>query len=162
DHRHGQGRPRLLGTERLRGRCLYRNRRVPVVARVVRFGRTARLVHAVQASTFLVLLGTGLCEIYLQGVVGNRPLLRQIPLTAAFFFVFGPALVAMAGDRFAIRRDIDEVDSWNREDLDWIRGPRLTPRHGSAQPGRFNAGQKLNAIFTVYCTVAFTATGLVM
>jgi formate dehydrogenase subunit gamma len=130
--------------------------------RVVRFGRTARFVHAVQAVTFLTLLVTGLSEIYLSGVIGERALLRQVHLTAAFFFVFGPPLIALAGDHLAIRRDIGEIDTWTKSDRVWLRKPALKPRPGTPPPGRFNAGQKLNAIFTVYCTLAFAASGLIL
>ena len=133
-------------------------------ARVVRFNRTERWVHAVQAISFLVLLFTGLAIslTFMESLVGHRALMRQVHLTAAFFFVFGPGLVALAGDRLAIGSDIHEVDSWAKDDIRWLAHPSTSPDARTPPAGRYNAGQKLNAIFTVYCTVAFGITGLIL
>jgi formate dehydrogenase subunit gamma len=131
---------------------------------VVRFNRTARLVHAVQALSFLILLFTGLAISlsWMEALVGNRELMRQIHLTSAFFFVFGPALVALAGDRISIKADIVEVETWTADDIRWLKSPRVEPASWTPPAGRYNAGQKLNAIFTVYCTLAFGVTGLIL
>ena len=133
-------------------------------ARVLRFNRTERWVHWVQAVTFLLLLGTGLAigVAGLQGLIGNRATLREIHLISAFFFVFGPALVALAGDRWAIRQDKKAVEEWSGDDVRWLAHPTTQPNAYSPPPGRYNAGQKLNAIFTVYATLAFGVTGLIM
>ena len=67
--------------------------------------------------------------------------------------------MALAGDRLSIGKDIHEVDTWNGDDIAWLRRP--TPRPDSFTPpvGRYNAGKKLNTIFTVQRTLAFGATG---
>jgi formate dehydrogenase subunit gamma len=121
--------------------------------RVLRFNRTERWVHWTQASTFLVLLFTGLAISlsWMEALIGHRALLREIHLAAAFFFVFGPAIIAIAGDTRSIRDDAREVDRWSPDDV------RLGARHG-----RYNGGQKANAIFTVYSTLAFGVTGLIL
>ncbi len=84
--------------------------------RVMRFDRTARVVHWVQALTFLSLLCTGLLisVAALQELVGHRALLREIHLIMAFFFVFGPALVALSGNLSSIRSDKKEVEEWTQ------------------------------------------------
>ena len=136
----------------------------PAPARVLRFNRTERAVHAVQAASFLILLFTGLSISWaaLEGLIGHRELLRQIHLTTAFFFVFGPALVALAGDRLSIREDIRDVDRWSRDDVRWLKSPATEPGPDTPPVGRYNTGQKLNAIFTVYCTLAFGVSGLIL
>lgn len=131
---------------------------------VLRFNRTERLVHWVQAITFLLLLSTGLIisVASLETVVGHRAFLREVHLIAAFFFVFGPALVALAGNFRSIRQDEREVDGWTRDDIRWLARPKVEPDALTPPAGRYNAGQKANAIFTVYSVVAFGVTGLIM
>lgn len=132
--------------------------------RVPRFNRTERWVHAVQAITFLLLAFTGLAISInsLETLIGHRALMRQVHLTAAFFFVFGPALVALAGDRLSIREDARQVDQWTKDDVRWLAHPTIHPTEHTPPQGRYNAGQKLNAVFTVYSTLTFTVTGLIV
>jgi formate dehydrogenase subunit gamma len=131
---------------------------------VVRFTRTERAVHWIHAVTFLTLLATGLIlsTAALEGLVGHRALLREIHLASAFFFVFGPALVALAANRRAVGEDAGQIDGWTEDDMRWLRAPHLEPRPGTPPQGKFNAGQKLNAIFTVYATFAFSLSGLIL
>lgn len=133
-------------------------------AYVLRFGRTERAVHWVQAGTFLVLIVTGLALglTQLETLIGHRALLRQVHLAAAFFFVFGPALVALAGNRRAMSREAAAVDTWTEDDLRWLMHPTVSPDSGAPPAGKYNAGQKLNAIFTLYSTLAFAVTGLIL
>lgn len=136
----------------------------PATDPVVRFDRTERLVHWVHAATFLTLLGSGLIlgTNSLEALVGRRALLHEIHLVAAFFFVFGPAAVALAGNRGAIGQDTHDIDRWSGDDFHWLSHPDFQPDRWSHPQGRFNAGQKLNAIFTVYAIFAFALTGLIM
>ncbi len=122
------------------------------------------MVHWVQASSFLLLLATGLMISItsLESLVGHRALLREVHLATAFFFVFGPAIVALAGNYRSVREDAREVDRWTRDDLRWLAHPKVDPDPWTPPAGRFNAGQKLNAIFTVYSTLAFGVTGLIL
>jgi formate dehydrogenase subunit gamma len=138
----------------------------PAVDRVTRFTRTERTVHWVQAVTFLTLLlsGFALALPQIEAWIGHRALLREMHLSSAFFFFFGPAIVALSGDRRSMALDVEAVDTWDADDLRWlIPWPilRLFGVHTPAQ-GRFSAGQKLNAIFVVWSTLTFTVTGLFM
>ncbi|GAC1462753.1 MAG: hypothetical protein NVS2B16_02240 [Chloroflexota bacterium] len=134
--------------------------------RIPRFNRTERAVHWVQAISFLALLVSGfvLALPQFESVVGHRALLREVHLASAFFFFFGPAIVGLAGDRRALARDIAEVDTWEKDDLRWMIPFPVLRLFGIATPpqGRFNAGQKANALFVVWSTVTFTVTGLLM
>lgn len=135
-------------------------------ARITRFTRTERSIHWVQATSFLVLLITGfaLALPTIESWIGHRALLREIHLSSAFFFFFGPAIVALAGDRRSIALDVAAVDIWDRDDLRWLIPFPILRLFGIPAPpqGRFNAGQKLNAIFVVWSTVTFTVTGLLL
>jgi formate dehydrogenase subunit gamma len=134
--------------------------------RIQRFTRTERGVHWVQAVSFLVLLITGfaLALPQVESAIGNRALLREIHLSAAFFFFFGPAIVALSGDRKSVAADVASVDTWDQDDLRWLIPFPILRAFGVNTPpqGRFNAGQKLNAIFVAWCTLTFTVTGLII
>src|SRR5579872_4998977 len=86
--------------------------RVSTPERIQRFTRTERGVHWVQASSFLVLMLSGfvLALPQFEAAIGHRALLREIHLSAAFFFFFGPAIVALSGDRRSVARDVEAVD----------------------------------------------------
>lgn len=139
----------------------------PVVAAsqsVLRFTRTERAVHWVHAVTFLTLLLTGfiLSISTLEGIVGHRALLRELHLASAFFFVFGPGLLTRAGNRAAMKDDARAIDRWSGDDVRWLRHPSVNPTQRTPPQGKFNAGQKLNGIFTVYATFAFGLTGVIL
>jgi formate dehydrogenase subunit gamma len=138
----------------------------PVTGRVQRFTRTERGVHWTQATGFLVLLITGfvLALPQLEASIGHRALLREFHLTAAFLFAFGPTIVALAGDRASLGRDVRAVDVWDEDDLRWLLPFPLLRLAGIQTPpqGRFNAGQKLNAIFVAWSTLTFVVTGFIL
>ena len=135
-------------------------------ARVTRFTRTERGVHWVQAVSFLSLLVTGfaLSIPLIESWFGHRALLREIHLSSAFFFFFGPAVVALAGDRRSLAQDVTAVDTWDSDDLRWLVPFPILRLFGVATPpqGRFNAGQKLNAIFILWSVLTFSVTGLML
>jgi formate dehydrogenase subunit gamma len=125
--------------------------------RLPRFTRTERAVHWVHAAAFVVLLATGLC-LYLPSLaeaVGRRPLLKTIHLYTAIAWLVALALVVAAGDRRSLRATLHEIDTFDRDDRDWLR------RRGTPQ-GRLNAGQKLNAIITAAFAILFGVTGVLL
>jgi formate dehydrogenase subunit gamma len=134
--------------------------------RIPRFTRTERAMHWVQASSFLLLLLTGFALQLpsIESILGNRELLREIHLSGAFFFFFGPAIVALSADRSSVGDDVRAVDTWDADDLRWLIPFPVLRLFGIRTPpqGRFNAGQKLNAIFVVWSTLTFTITGLII
>jgi formate dehydrogenase subunit gamma len=131
---------------------------VAAAPRVLRFTRTERAVHWVQAATFLLLLFSGfsLSLPAIEGLIGHRDALREIHLSSAFFYAIAPMAVALGANRASVARDVQAVEEWDGEDLQWLVPGSRT------DPGRFNAGQKLNAIFVAWSTVAFTLTGFIM
>jgi formate dehydrogenase subunit gamma len=120
----------------------------------------------VQALSFLTLMATGLALSipWVESVFGHRALLREIHLSSAFFFAFGPLVVALAGDRGSLAADVASVDTWDVDDLRWLLPSPILRLMGVNPPpqGRFNAGQKLNAIFVTWSVLVFTMTGLIL
>ncbi len=124
---------------------------------VRRFSRTERALHWVNAAGFFVLLASGLV-LYLPSLavqVGRRPLVKDVHFWTGIAWVAALALVALLGDRRGLLRTARELDTFEREDVAWLKR-RFAPQ------GRFNAGQKINAALTAAFTVLFLASGLLL
>lgn len=124
---------------------------------VRRFSRTERAIHWVHATSFFVMLATGLV-LYLPALsvaVSNRPLVKTIHIYTAIAWLAALVLVLLVGDRAGIRRTLRDLDLFDRDDRRW-----LTAR--PAPQGRFNAGQKLNAALTGAFAVLFTLSGFLL
>jgi formate dehydrogenase subunit gamma len=132
----------------------------PPAARVLRFGATERNLHTLHASAFAVMFTTGLV-LYVPAfaqVFSSRPLMKAIHLTAAVAWLTALALVAILGDRRALRRTRRELERLDADDLLWLRSRGA---HGVPQ-GRFNAGQKLHAVVQAALALLFTVSGVLL
>jgi len=112
--------------------------------RVLRFSRTERAVHWVNAFGFLFLLATGLI-LYLPRLstaVGRRPLIKDLHFWGGIGWVSALVLVALLGDRRGLLRTWREVE---------------TLRHD-----RFNVGQKVNALLNAAFLILFLVSGLLL
>lgn len=124
---------------------------------VRRFSRTERTLHWVNAICFLYLLATGLI-LYLPSLsvlVSRRQLIQVMHFWGGVAWVSLLAIVVVLGDRRGILRLARELDAFDRDDRNWLRG------HWAPQ-GRFNAGQKLNATLTAAFTILFLVSGLLL
>jgi formate dehydrogenase subunit gamma len=122
-----------------------------------RFSRTERALHWVHASAFFVLLGSGLV-LYLPRLsvlVSRRQLVKDVHLYTALAWAVLIALLLLLGLRQGLRQTIRELERFDADDLRWLL------RRGG-QPGRFNAGQKLNAIVTAAFAVLFAISGFLL
>jgi formate dehydrogenase subunit gamma len=125
---------------------------------VQRFTRTERLVHWVHAAAFFVLLGSGLV-LYLPSLstaIARRQLLMDIHLYTGWSWAGALILVALLGNRSALRRTVREIDLFDRDDRRFLRGHIHVPQ------GRFNAGQKVNVIITAAFAVLFFVSGMLL
>jgi formate dehydrogenase subunit gamma len=123
---------------------------------VPRFSRVERLLHWVNAAGFFFLLVTGLI-LYLPRLsmlVSRRQLIQSIHFWGGVGWLGALAAVVLLGGRrlLATARELDTFDS---DDLHWLRG------RGGPQ-GRFNAGQKINAILTAAFAVLFGISGVLL
>jgi formate dehydrogenase subunit gamma len=123
---------------------------------VPRFSRVERLLHWVNALGFFFLLATGLI-LYLPRLsmlVSRRQLIQSIHFWGGVGWLGALAAVILLGGR-RLLATARELDSFDRDDLRWLRG------RGGPQ-GRFNAGQKINAILTAAFAVLFGVSGLLL
>jgi formate dehydrogenase subunit gamma len=134
---------------------------------VERFDATERLFHWAFAVPFLITLVTGLGLYFpeLAKLAGNRELVRDVHRFAGLFTVLLPAVVLMLGDRRKLRRDVRDIDLWSRDDRKWFRAwlwRKIGGRDRYPPQGRFNAGQKFNAVLTAGCIFWLSLTGLII
>jgi len=125
---------------------------------VRRFSRTERALHWANAVGFLVLLASGLV-LYLPSLsvaVGRRPLVKDVHFWSGIGWVTILCLIVLAGDRRGLLRTARELDRFDRDDAHWLAGRRPAPQ------GRFNAGQKLNAVLTAAFALLFFVSGMLL
>jgi formate dehydrogenase subunit gamma len=128
---------------------------------VVRFDRTERCLHAANGALFLVLLVTGMVLYIgpLSALVGRRVLVKDVHVISRLLLPI-PLVLAYAGRwRWGLRRDVRRLARWSVDDRRWLLS---LGRRGRARLGKFNAGQKLNAIFVAGCIPVMLVTGIVM
>lgn len=124
-----------------------------------RFTRAERWAHRAIAILMVILLLTA-AALYLpqvSAIVGNRPTVRLIHLIAGYALPI-PILLALASAAF--RADLSRLNRFTPSDWAWLRS--RDRRDGRIPVGKFNAGQKLNAAFTLGAIIVMFATGLVL
>lgn len=131
---------------------------VPARRWLARFTLTERALHWVHATAFVTLLGSGLV-LYLpplSELVGRRPLVKDIHWWTAISWAGALALIVLLGNRRAVARTVREIDAFDADDRRFLRGQRPAPQ------GRFNAGQKVNAILTAAFALLFAVSGALL
>jgi formate dehydrogenase subunit gamma len=123
---------------------------------VKRFSPMERLLHWVNAAGFFFLLVTGLI-LYLPRLsvlVSRRQTVQYIHFWGGVAWLCVLVAVLVLGGR-RLLATARELDTFDRDDLRWLRG-------GRAPQGRFNAGQKINAVLTAAFTILFGVSGLLL
>ncbi len=125
-----------------------------------RFDRLERAVHWSNATLFFVLIATGasLKVGSLATLVANRALVRSIHVYVGLLLPVPLLLGIVAPAGRQLRRDLGRFNRWTREEQRWW-SPRT---HHDARLGKFNPGQKLNAVFTGAAIVVMLMTGSIM
>lgn len=128
-------------------------------ARLERFTRAERWVHRSIAVLMIILIATA-AALYLPAIsvlVGNRPLVSDIHVIAGFVLPV-PLILALASRAF--RSDAERLNRFTSDDWKWLRSSDR--RSGRIPVGKFNAGQKLNAAFSLGAIILMLATGSIM
>jgi formate dehydrogenase gamma subunit len=136
---------------------------------LLRFDRVERAAHWANAALFFILIGTG-AILYigqLSILVGRRVLIVDIHVYCGLALPV-PLLISLAG-RWGkgLREDMSRFNRWTKDDVRWLRlalKPRPERKGGRDQLslGKFNSGQKLNAVFVGAVIVVMLATGVIM
>jgi len=136
---------------------------------IVRFSASERLAHWVQFAAFMALLVTGLpnysraLRAFAEGRAGQTS--RVWHRVAAIVYIASP-FIYLFGNPRAFFFSLKEAFTWNRDDRVWLSRAWSYYAHGevaSIPPqGKYNAGQKLNALLQIVAYSLFGITGLVM
>lgn len=133
-----------------------------VGGRLVRFDRAERWLHWVNAALVLVLIATGSIMYIgaLSGLVGRRLLVRDVHLWSGLLLPI-PFLAVVAGRwGYGFRRDCARLGRFLTDDWRWLS--RRQRRHGDLRVGKFNAGQKVNAVLVAGALPVMFGTGLLL
>jgi formate dehydrogenase subunit gamma len=128
--------------------------------RIVRFDRVERAVHWCNATLFIVLLATG-ASLYLPDlskIVAHRHTIKTIHVYAGLALPIPLLLGLLLPAGRQLRADIGRFNRWTADDRRWWS--RRT--RSEAQLGKFNPGQKANAIFVGAAIVLMLMTGSIM
>jgi len=122
-----------------------------------RFTQPEVWVHGAFAALVIVAIVTAafLSVDALSQLVGRRELLMRLHLFAGLLC---PVPLALGLLSPAFRRDAARLERFGPTDRAWIR----SRRRRSLPVDRFNAGQKLNAAFTVGAVAVLLGTGVIM
>jgi formate dehydrogenase subunit gamma len=128
-------------------------------ARLVRFSTGERWIHRSIGILMAVLIVTAALLFIpdLGGLVGNRKIVRTIHEVAGFALAV-PLLLALFSRAF--RDDTGRLNRFHPSDWEWLRSKDR--RSGRIAVGKFNAGQKLNAAFTLGAIILMYVTGTMM
>ncbi len=126
---------------------------------ISRFSTAERWAHRSIAVLTIVLLITA-ALLYIPdfaSIVGNRQIVRVVHEVAGFALPI-PILLALFSRAF--REDASRLNRFKPSDWKWLR--TRSRRLGAIPVGKFNAGQKLNAAFSLGAIIVMSATGFVM
>ena len=85
-------------------------------------------------------------------IVARRNLVKNIHIWSAVAWALLIALIVLVGNRRRLAEDWREIETIDSDDRRWLAGRR-------ARQGKFNAGQKVNAILTVAFAMLFAVSG---
>ncbi|MER7754203.1 cytochrome b/b6 domain-containing protein [Kitasatospora sp. NPDC097643] len=133
---------------------------------LLRFTRAERWVHRTTAALMLTCLATAAC-LYLPPLaelVGRRRLVVTVHVWCGLALPV-PLLLGLASR--ALRADVTRLGRFTPADWAWLRAVRarrtgLGPAGPASFAGKFNAGQKLYAQWTLGSMLVILGTGLIM
>ena len=136
---------------------------------VVRFTGAERAAHWIHFVAFTVLLVTGMfiyvpaLRPFATGVAGEAT--RATHRMAAVLFIIAPLVYLVFSPREFLY-SLKESFSWGPADMGWLRnawGYYTRGTAGTMPPqGKYNGGQKFNALTQIVSFALFVVTGLVM
>jgi formate dehydrogenase subunit gamma len=127
------------------------------VKSIQRFTRSERAAHWLVAAAFAVMLFTG-------GQVPHRwtwtTLALDVHVGAAVVLVVGLAALLLFGNRNALRMSARQLWTLRRDDRAWLSPLRILAHRPWPPVGRFNGGQKMNAILATLGLAGLYVSGI--
>ena len=128
---------------------------------LLRFDRIERFAHWINSALFALLMLTALPLYFVQveALVGRRALVAEIHTWTGILLPV-PLLISLGGSWGArLRADVRQFNLWTRDELRWLRS---FGRIHINEMGKFNPGQKLNALFIGSSIVVMFGTGFML
>lgn len=125
--------------------------------RISRFFLGTRLLHWSHALSFIFLLITGVAIFFTQASLLGNPLLKMLHLYASLPFILLPCFVYALSKSAC--EDVEELSKLNRDDLMWFM--EFLKKKAYVK-GKFNAGQKINFVFSLLLMIGLSLTGFVV
>jgi formate dehydrogenase subunit gamma len=132
-----------------------------MASRLLRFTLSERVIHWLVAVAFAVMLLSGT---QVPGGAGLSSAMFDIHVGAAVVLVAGLLAVLVLGNGRALVRSAGEMVRLDRLDREWLSGaPARLASHDPAPPaGRFNAGQKVNALLSWFGLTVLYVSGIIV
>lgn len=136
-----------------------------VTGQVLRYRCGPRMIHMLLATSFLILLVSGLTLLvpFLSGFAAGG-WLRQLHYLGALLFMAVPILYLIV-DRPALKELLWDSFHYDQDDWQWLKQSyRYFMGHCECMPpqGRLNAGQKLHHAGVIIFSASIVLSGLVM
>ena len=132
---------------------------------VLRYRRRQRIIHAVMAVSFLILLFTGLALVWSPlAFIAAGGWSRYLHRIAAIGFMSVPILYIVL-DRPGAKEIVTESFKYDSDDVAWFKSfyCYVFGRTAKMPPqGRLNAGQKLHHSAVIIFSASIVATGIIM
>ncbi len=125
-----------------------------------RFDRVERVTHWCTATLMLALLVSGF-SLYagpLSTLIGRRELVRSVHLYAGLLLPIPVLLAIVLRAGAQLRADLGRLNRWSSDDRAWWS----RRRRAAAELGKFNPGQKLNAVFIGAGILVMLMSGSIM
>lgn len=135
--------------------------RPEATARVARFTTVERIAHWVNAFLFTITMATGAMFYFGigQSLISDRALVRGVHVYSGLgiLVAFSVAMFPRWGS--SLRRDMSRINRWSRDDVRWLK---TLGKDQKVRLGKFNPGQKLNAVFVGAAALILAGTGSIM
>ena len=132
---------------------------------ILRYRWKQRIVHALLASSFVLLLLTGLVVLWGPlGFLGAGGWTRYVHRIGAVIFMAVP-IVYLVMDRKGAKELVYDSFRYDKDDLEWLKNIwRYFLGHAVDMPpqGRLNAGQKLHHAAVIIISAGVVISGLIM
>lgn len=128
---------------------------------LIRFDKVERAVHWSLACLFFILIITALPLYFpsVEAIVGRRLLLANIHTWTGIALPI-PLVISMFGNwGKGLRSDIGRFNLWTSDEVKWLKSLARDPM---VELGKFNPGQKLNALFTGSVIIVMFVTGVIL
>lgn len=136
---------------------------------VMRFTKGERLSHWVHAISFFLLLFTGLTILLAsaQSLIGfgGVQIARYVHRIVAVVFIVVVAALFFVGDTRYHWQWLKACFTWKKSDLQHIAAfpKEFFGGHGNyPAQGRFNGGEKINSLITIFGSITISISGLIM